>query len=430
MFKKLLLTSAIALTTITFSSMVHAADFGGDCCADLEERVAVLEATTARKGNRKVSLTISGWVTQQLMGWDDSIDSDVYVGTSLNDLATRINFAGSAKIDSNWSAGYLIQLSIKTDDGFTQNALNDDGAGDAIAIEHNYMWIKSEQLGTLRWGRQSQASDDNWVDLSGAGSIFAANLVIFDGQGFNLIGKGTNTRSNATWGNIGFCHSVGVGIFNDCSGDRTDNIRYDSPTIAGFVLSTSWGEDDFWDVALRHTGKFGDFKTAFGVAYSWNDDDRVGTLTTTTLAQVNFAILHQPTGLFANVHYGYEDPDAANIPEGDHLYVKAGIRSKLNSWGSTVFYGEYGLVNDGFNDISDLDPNTAGVQTLGTELGVGTVTGSESERYGVGIVQEIDAAAMALWIKWKHHEGEVEGTAGTVDVEDLDIFAFGGAIFF
>ena len=30
-----------------------AADLGGDCCADLEERVAELEATTARKGNRR-----------------------------------------------------------------------------------------------------------------------------------------------------------------------------------------------------------------------------------------------------------------------------------------------------------------------------------------------------------------------------------------
>ena len=32
---------------------------------DLEERIAELEATTARKGNRKVSLTVSGWVGQQ-----------------------------------------------------------------------------------------------------------------------------------------------------------------------------------------------------------------------------------------------------------------------------------------------------------------------------------------------------------------------------
>ena len=39
-----------------------AADLGGDCCADLEERVAELEATTVRKGNKKVSVTLSGWV--------------------------------------------------------------------------------------------------------------------------------------------------------------------------------------------------------------------------------------------------------------------------------------------------------------------------------------------------------------------------------
>ena len=50
-----------------------AADFGGDCCADLEERVAVLEATTARKGNRKVSLTVSGHVNQAMLFWDDGI---------------------------------------------------------------------------------------------------------------------------------------------------------------------------------------------------------------------------------------------------------------------------------------------------------------------------------------------------------------------
>ena len=56
-----------------------AADLGGDCCADLEERVAELEATTARKGNRKVSLTISGQVTTQLMAWDNGIDRDTYI---------------------------------------------------------------------------------------------------------------------------------------------------------------------------------------------------------------------------------------------------------------------------------------------------------------------------------------------------------------
>ncbi|MEL6421244.1 MAG: porin, partial [Pseudomonadota bacterium] len=40
----------------------QAADLGGDCCADLEERVAELEATAVRHGNRKVKLTLSGQV--------------------------------------------------------------------------------------------------------------------------------------------------------------------------------------------------------------------------------------------------------------------------------------------------------------------------------------------------------------------------------
>ena len=38
----------------------HAADLGGDCCADLEERIAELEATTVRKGNKKVSVQLYG----------------------------------------------------------------------------------------------------------------------------------------------------------------------------------------------------------------------------------------------------------------------------------------------------------------------------------------------------------------------------------
>ena len=45
--------------------LAGAADLGGNCCADLEERIAELEATTGRKGNRTVSLTITGWVAGQ-----------------------------------------------------------------------------------------------------------------------------------------------------------------------------------------------------------------------------------------------------------------------------------------------------------------------------------------------------------------------------
>ena len=75
-----------------------AADLGGDCCADLEERIAELEATTARKGNRKVKLTVYGQVNEALMFWDDGFESNAYIVT--NDASrTRFGFKGEAKIN-------------------------------------------------------------------------------------------------------------------------------------------------------------------------------------------------------------------------------------------------------------------------------------------------------------------------------------------
>src|SRR5512145_3421807 len=75
-----------------------AADLGGNCCADLEERVAELEATTARKGNRKVSLTVYGWVNKGVLYWNDGGESNTYLGVDNTNYATRFGFRGDAKV--------------------------------------------------------------------------------------------------------------------------------------------------------------------------------------------------------------------------------------------------------------------------------------------------------------------------------------------
>jgi hypothetical protein len=58
----------------------QAADLGGNCCTDLEERIAELEVTAARKGNRKMSLTISGQVDRIVTWYDDGRSSTTYYG--------------------------------------------------------------------------------------------------------------------------------------------------------------------------------------------------------------------------------------------------------------------------------------------------------------------------------------------------------------
>ena len=76
-------------------------------------------------------------------------------------------------------------------------------------------------------------------------------------------------RARGTCRTVAFwCEHAGVGIANDCAGLRLNGVRYDTPTFAGFSLGASWGEDDYWDIAMRYNGEHSGFKLAFATAYS------------------------------------------------------------------------------------------------------------------------------------------------------------------
>jgi hypothetical protein len=75
----LVATAATALMGGFSHLPVEAADLGGDCCADLEERVAELEATTVRKGNKKVKVELYGRVNRVINFWDDGAEQNAYV---------------------------------------------------------------------------------------------------------------------------------------------------------------------------------------------------------------------------------------------------------------------------------------------------------------------------------------------------------------
>jgi len=104
---------AAALGLFVGVSSSQAADLGGNCCADLEERIAELEATTARKGNRKMSLTISGQVHRTVIWYDDGQSSKTYYGLDSTNSSSRFIFTGTAKINPKTSFGFEIMLEIE-----------------------------------------------------------------------------------------------------------------------------------------------------------------------------------------------------------------------------------------------------------------------------------------------------------------------------
>ncbi len=88
-----------------------AAQDASSCCADLEERIAELEQTAATKGNRKVSLMVSGQVNKAMTFWDDGEITDAYVVD--NDFAqSRIRFQGKAEVAKGWEVGYWLEFGL------------------------------------------------------------------------------------------------------------------------------------------------------------------------------------------------------------------------------------------------------------------------------------------------------------------------------
>lgn len=444
--KPFLPLAGMLLTSLAGASVANAADLGGDCCADLEERIAELEATTARKGNRKVSLTVTGMVAEQLTYWDDGQESNLYVSGLGATLGSNVQFNGKAQISPGFTAGYQLYLELNYSDPEFFNQDTDNGLASSpnlstgVSVYRSYWYLKSDTLGQVSLGKLSQASDKAAALVDGSGSLLQANWVLFDGLLFNIRENGTAGPNIGVWGNLGHCQLISTPIGANCNGLTTNAIKYDSPTFGGFNVSASWGEDDFWDVTARYAGEAGGFKLATAVSYSENKDENAGLYDLfgspdhkdVSYFQAGLYLEHVATGLFAYGAYGEEDVNGAvtgfgpngpttplassgfAIPDGNHFYVKGGVKAKLTSLGQTVFYGEYAQNND------QLGPNL---------LGAG-YTGSELNRYGAGVVQYVDAASMSLWLKYRHFEGELDDGVTTTKLEPIDFLVFGSAINF
>ena len=394
----------------------YAADLGGNCCADLEERVAELEATTARKGNRRVSLTISGAVQTSVMYWDTSDpyaridnqprlgnDSDVYIVDQVP--GTSVSFSGSAAINPNVSAGFNITLAINSqsrshhvsqadDDGSKDGAISNNDASFVMTLGNWY--LDHKQLGRLTVGRANTATSGlTTIDLGGAGVIANANIGWWN-AGFGAAGGLT------TWGDL-----LGGSTVYGASTSRGNIIHYASPTFGGFSVQGAWGENDVWDVALRYAGEHHGFRVAAGIGYIDNHSgtnehvpDLPGLSDGRSAVKAAASILHVGSGLYFTTAYVDQDN-----PTGDNttlLYLQGGLAKNWTGVGNTVVYGEYARVDN-------------------------AIGGSEADVWGLGIVQHIDAAAMELYLSYRNYSSDF---TYEYNAEDMNIVLGGARIRF
>jgi hypothetical protein len=416
--------AAMALA-VGMTTGASAADLGGNCCADLEERIAELEATTARKGNRKVSLEISGWLNKTVLFWDDGIRNDVYAGIDNDAAQSRFQFSGMAKISPDVTAGFLYQFGghgaltsrVDQSNGGDDRGYGGGNAGLGTTLRQANVWLQSARLGRVTLGFASQATD-------GIAEIDLSRTEVVSGSAVDSWIGGFSPNADGLYepGRRMLFHFLG-----NFDGGRDQLIRYDSPTIAGFILSASlsggslypevafvpspgpqslpFGErEKEWDVALRYAGEWNGLRFAAGIGY------HVGMVVDGSLENINAlpvdrlpynqkvtgstSLLHVPSGLFLTVAAGWMQILTNDIIESEdtnkYVYVKSGLQTAIVPLGQTVFYGEYYRIE---KDVKDCT-----VVCLYPAIDVA------SQMWGAGVVQHIDAAAMELYAAYRYYD--------------------------
>ena len=271
----------------------QAADLGGNCCADLEERVAELEATTVRKGNRRVSLTLSGQVNRSLLYWNDGFQDDVY--SVDNAIAnSRFRMTGNAKLSANVTVGFYTEFSLALgarshqvnqidDDGFTGQAASWAAPRWATASAAPANSVHRFQPGQLVRRQQALGPADRRPpgqrhrrhrrDRSQQHRRRRQQPALPVGRRHSPAQRrrlacrpdlGADVRrpdGGAAFTGAPVPYSTDCGIH---ALTRRDAVMYTSPTWHGFTFSGAFGEDDFWDVAGRYAGEWHGFRVAAG----------------------------------------------------------------------------------------------------------------------------------------------------------------------
>jgi hypothetical protein len=294
-------------------------------------------------------------------------------------------------------------------------------------------WIEHKDVGRLTVGRYESAGVVLTIDLAGVGLAASSSFILLNGSFFIRGPQGQYYAT--TWGNIGDPAA---------NQGRTELVRYTSPTWQGFVFDSSIAEEgDYWGSMLRYANEFNGVRVAAGIGYERSRDRATGaTLDPAALSYIGprpdieawggaLSVMHVPSGLFAQGHYQTADYGApAHIANGywgsaggptkkdfSHWLIQAGVAKNWFGIGNTALYGEYGRSVDfgaesagrNYAATSNFATPFTGVATQNFTA-VNGVTDTELTIWGLGITQNVDAAASQLYLGYRNFSADITCT--------------------
>jgi hypothetical protein len=226
-------------------------------------------------------------------------------------------------------------------------------------------------------------------------------------------------------------------------------------------------------VNLKYAGEFSGYRVAAGVGAEWaksNENDGgpafsdpdgalgLGGLLAppstfgvkgSNVSSDNFywaaagSLMHVPSGLFLQGDYLKATMAAQNPSNGTfgpdrdatRWNLQGGIAKNWFGLGNTVLFGEYGVSKDfkfaktafaSAGTCGATTPCTVDVINANVAYTLGGTKGDRLSYIGLGMVQNIDAAAMELYLDWRRYDAK----DGATKLDDIDVVVGGARVKF
>jgi hypothetical protein len=312
------------------------------------------------------------------------------------------------------------------------------------AARRMVVWLEDATLGRVSLGHYDMSGAVSIIDLAGIDAAANANLRHINGS-FLLRGP-AGQYYDVAWKNI---------VDHTSDPTRQNEVRYDSPSIAGVVFSSSLADDGSnWGTTLRYANEFNGFRVAAGIGYEHYgqvaaQESCILTSGECTLGAQGFgpanqfnpapdvnawgaglSALHIPTGLFVQGRYIHvdfsEDQPTTPAPGGGFFYQKASGRIPADEWliqsgitknwfgsGNTTVFGEYSKSNGwgaGGGALAPSGINFSASTTPGGQTVFG-VSDTEVTMFGFGVQQNLDAATTELFLAARRFSADITCSA-------------------
>src|SRR5215467_11305288 len=345
----ILLSAVLGLVTSLVPA--RASENANNCCAELDARLEEFSSAILGDPARNVKVQIYGQVNRAILFWKDGIDSKASFVDN-NASSTRLGLIGQGTIRPGLTVGSRFEMEFvwpSSSEIFDPKNVMHDEALTGYAVRQAYGFISDERLGTLTFGHQWSASGNlTTINLGSQMNDAALHYNNAFSLGLKLAG---GIFTDLKWGQI--AESVDV--------LRGEYLRYDTPSLFGFVLSASVGLTDAWDVALRYEANGEAFRFAGGIGYRGDPEKLLNEFRGAA------SLLHHASGLYTTLAGAQRDDELSSIiaqPPSYFGYAQAGISRKWFAYGNTTVYGDFGIYKNfevGELLSADLTTNKLGV---------------------------------------------------------------------